>query len=63
EGSTTLTIPNGTQSCTEFRLRSYGVPHLNKKTRGDHIVKVIVKTPTKLSRKEKDLYRELTEVS
>jgi molecular chaperone DnaJ len=37
------------------------VPHLNDHGKGDLIVEVRVATPTKLSRQQKDLLRELAE--
>lgn len=49
-----LRIPAGTQSGTEFRLRGLGVPG-----RGDEYVTVILETPTKLSRDERDLWEKL----
>ncbi len=57
-GKAELKIPEGTQHGTTFRLRGKGIPHLRGGGRGDHYVKVKVKTPTKLSKKEKELLRE-----
>ncbi len=57
DGSVELTIPAGTQSGAEFRLRGKGVPTRGK--RGDHIVRIQVVTPKHLSRKEKELLHEL----
>lgn len=57
-----LSIPDGTQNGTKFKLRDKGVPHINKKTRGDHLVEIFVKTPTKLSRAQKRLFKELEEL-
>lgn len=58
-GRENLKIPEGTQSGTVFRLKEFGVPHLHNKGRGHHFVEVIIKTPTSLSRKQKELLREL----
>ena len=58
-GEANLKIPSGTQSGTVFRLKSKGVPHLNGWGKGDQFVKVFVKTPTKLSKKQKRLMEEL----
>lgn len=49
-----LKIPPGTQSGTEFRLKGLGVP-----SRGDQYVRVNLKTPTKLSGQERDLWEKL----
>lgn len=57
DGKVELNIPAGTQSGTEFRLRGKGVP--SRHGRGDHIVRVEVVTPKKLSREQKRLMEEL----
>lgn len=67
DGPVELKIPEGTQSGKVFILRGKGVPYLNSHglfggaqgRRGDHLVKVIVKTPTGLSRKQRELLKEL----
>ncbi len=58
DGPVSLKIPAGTQSGKVFMLKSRGVPRLRAKGRGDHLVEVIVKTPTDLSRKQKQLLEE-----
>ena len=59
DGEVTLKIPAGTQSNTVFKLRNHGAHSLRTRGRGDHLVRVVVKTPTSLSRKEKKLFEEL----
>ena len=59
EGHTVLKIPEGTQSGKEFRLRSKGVPYLNERGRGDLVVQVVVQTPKKLTRIQRELLRQL----
>ena len=60
DGLVSLKIPSGTQSGKVFFLKNKGVPVLNRPgSRGDHLVEVIVKIPTKLSRKQKKLLEEL----
>jgi len=61
EGPEPLRIPEGTQSGREFRLRGKGVPHLNSRGKGDLIVRIDVQTPTKLTKQQKDLLRQLSE--
>ncbi len=58
DGLVNLKIPEGTQSHTEFRLRDKGVPNLNSRGRGDHLVNVIVDVPTRLSRQQKKLIEQ-----
>ena len=61
EGRESIKIPEGVQSGREFVLRGKGVPHLNERGKGDLIVEVRVATPTKLTGKQKDLMRQLSE--
>ena len=59
EGETTLKVPEGTQSGREFRLRGKGVPFLNERGRGDLIVQVVVETPKKLTKAQRELIQQL----
>jgi molecular chaperone DnaJ len=63
DGTADLEIPAGTQSGTELRLRSRGVPRLRGGGAGDLHVIVSVVVPAKLSRRERELLEELGEVS
>jgi len=54
-------VPEGTQSGREFRLRGRGVPHLNSTGKGDLIVEIRVGTPTKLTKMQRELMRQLGE--
>lgn len=63
EGSAELKIPAGTQSGNQLRLRGLGMPDLRGYRQGDQIVRVVVETPNKLSRKQKDLLQQLAESS
>jgi molecular chaperone DnaJ len=58
DGQINMKVPAGTQSGTDFKLSGHGVPHLRGSGRGAHIVSVIVDTPTKLSKKQKDLLEQ-----
>jgi molecular chaperone DnaJ len=62
DGDVTLKIPAGTQSGTVFKLRGRGVHSLRGNGRGDQLVRVIIRIPTKLSRAERKLYEELRSV-
>lgn len=55
DGPVRMKVPAGTQSGTDFKLSGHGVPHLRSNTRGAHIVTIIVETPTKLSKHQKEL--------
>lgn len=63
EGEAELKIPPGTQTGTQLRLRGLGMPDLRGYRQGDQIVRVVVETPQKLSRKQKDLIKEFDEQS
>jgi len=63
DGKVKLKVTEGTQSGKVFRLRGRGVPHVQGRGRGDQLVRVIVKTPTDLSRKQKELLKELEKES
>jgi curved DNA-binding protein len=54
-----LTIPPGTQNNAKFRLKGYGMPHMNGNGRGDTYVMVSILVPKKLNKKQKDLVAEM----
>jgi molecular chaperone DnaJ len=59
EGKVDLTVPGGTQPGAVLRLRGKGMPRLRGKSKGDLMVRVNVRVPTRLSPKEKELIMEL----
>ncbi|MBU0459868.1 MAG: molecular chaperone DnaJ [Nanoarchaeota archaeon] len=60
-GQASLKIPPGTQSETVFRMRGKGLPYLQHSGAGDQMVKVQITVPQKLSKKQKDLIKQLKE--
>ena len=58
DGTVRMKVPAGTQSGTDFKLSGHGVPHIRGSGRGAHIVSVIVDTPTKLTKKQRELLAE-----
>lgn len=58
DGTMRMKVPAGTQSGTDFKLSGHGVPHLRSDSRGPHIVTIIVDTPTKLSKQQKELLQQ-----
>ncbi|MCB0112990.1 MAG: molecular chaperone DnaJ [Caldilineaceae bacterium] len=58
-GREELQIPPGTQTGKTFRLRSLGIPRLQRSGRGDLNVTVRVVTPTDLSEEQRELFRKL----
>ncbi len=53
-----ITIPAGTQTGQQFRLKGRGMAVLRSKARGDMFVQVSVETPINLSKKQKELLRQ-----
>jgi molecular chaperone DnaJ len=62
DGKVAYTIPEGTQTGKEFVLREKGIPEVNNpRRRGNHRFTVVVETPTKLNKEQKELLRQLEE--
>ena len=59
EGQHKLQVPEATQTGTILRLRNKGVPVLNGHGRGDLYVELKVQTPTKLSKRQREILTEL----
>lgn len=62
DGPEVITLPRGTPSGQELRLRGKGVPHLERRHRGDLIVRVVVSVPTDLTPEQEELLRRLAEL-
>jgi molecular chaperone DnaJ len=60
-GAERIKIPAGTQSGDILRVRGKGVPNLHGFGRGDLLVEILVRTPTRLSREGKKLLEKLAE--
>lgn len=58
DGPVRMKVPPGTQSGSDFKLSDHGVPHLKGNSRGPHIVTIVVDTPTKLSRRQRQMLEE-----
>jgi molecular chaperone DnaJ len=62
-GDVELTIPSGTQTGTQFRLKGKGLKDLRSDAQGDQFVEVKIDIPTKLTREEKEFYEKLRKLS
>ena len=63
-GRTKVTVPEGTQSGRQFRMRNKGMPVMRGGgMKGDLYVEIAVETPIKLSKKQKELLREFDKAS
>lgn len=58
DGELKLRVQPGTQSGTLVRLRGQGMPHLQARGRGDQYVRLIIKVPDHLSRRQRQLLEE-----
>ena len=63
EGDHKVKIPEGTQSGTTIRLRGKGLPGLQSSGKGDLFVRIRVQTPSRLSKRQKELLEELAATS
>ncbi len=63
DGPVSMKIPAGTQSGKVFRLRGKGIPSLGGSGRGDQHVRVLVETPTHLTKEQKDLLERFAALS
>ncbi len=60
-GKARMKMPAGTQSGTVFRMNNKGMPDLRSYGRGNMLVRVKVVTPSKLSKRQKELLMEFNE--
>lgn len=59
EGAAPASLPPGTQTGDTVTLPGLGVPHLKRRGRGDQVVTFFVRTPEKLTRRQRELLAEL----
>ena len=60
DGKEEFEIPEGTQTGKTFTVFGKGIPNVhNPKRRGNHHFTVVVETPTKLTKEQKELLRQL----
>ena len=60
DGKVSYDLPEGTQTGTVFTIPGKGIPEINNmKRRGNQRFTVVVETPTKLNKEQKELLRQL----
>jgi molecular chaperone DnaJ len=59
DGKETIELSPGIQSGDVMRLKGKGFPSLRGYTRGDRVIQFVVRTPKKLTKKHRELLREL----
>ena len=62
-GNTRVRIPEGMQTGRRFRLQGKGMPVLRSRQSGDMYVQVVVETPQKLTKKQRELLAEFDRLS
>jgi len=62
-GKTRVKVPEGTQSGRRFRLHGKGMPVLRSRQTGDMYVQVMVETPQKLTKRQRELLNEFEKLS
>jgi len=63
EGAASLKIPPETQSGRVFRLRGKGIRGVRSHSQGDLMCHVVVETPVNLTERQRELLRELEEIT
>jgi molecular chaperone DnaJ len=61
-GQRTLEIPKGTQTDEVFRFEGLGIPSLRGYGKGDQFIRLRMKTPTSLSKKQESLLKEFAQL-
>ena len=62
-GDVTMTVPEGTQNGSVFRLKGKGFPYINSKSVGDQYVTVQLVTPDKLSAEQRQMLEDFAKSS
>jgi molecular chaperone DnaJ len=57
-----IKIKAGTQSGEMMRITGAGIPHVRGNGRGDQNIQMMVETPKKLNKKQKEIFQELAEI-
>ncbi len=60
-GRAKVTLPAGTQSGRQFRLKGKGMPALRGNQQGDMYIQALVETPVNLTKRQKDLLQEFAD--
>lgn len=62
EGESEMTVPEGTQAGTVFRMSGKGIPYVGRSGRGDLLAEIVIETPQKLNGSQKDALRKFGEM-
>jgi len=61
-GKSKIKIPSGTQHGKQFRLKGKGMPVLRRNVFGDLYIRVVTQVPTSLSKRQKEILEEFSEI-
>jgi molecular chaperone DnaJ len=61
-GKSKIKIPAGTQHGKQFRLKGKGMPILRRNVFGDLYIRVVTQVPTSLSKRQKEILEEFSEL-
>mgnify|MGYP002631985097 CR=1 FL=1 len=56
-----ISVPAGTQTGRQFRLRGKGMPAVNSSHVGDMVIEVTVETPVNLTKRQKEILKDFAE--
>ncbi|MTI17914.1 molecular chaperone DnaJ [Rhodobacteraceae bacterium RKSG542] len=62
-GTARVKVPESTQTGKQFRLRGKGMPIMRSSQFGDMYIQVVVETPTKLTKRQRELLQEFEKES
>lgn len=57
-----ISVQAGTQSGQTCRIAGAGIPNIRGHGRGDHVIQLIIETPARLNKRQKELFQELAEI-
>jgi molecular chaperone DnaJ len=60
-GEVKLKVPAGSQAGQVFQLKGKGIPYLNRNRHGDQLVRLLVVTPERLTKQQRQLFQELAD--
>ena len=62
EQTKVITVKAGTQSGEMIRIHGAGIPHIRGHGRGDQIIQLVVETPRRTNKRQKEILQELAEI-